>query len=435
MGKRPCKAQPCKLCYVSSERASGPLVVMNRFYQEPDLECFGERKSDPHRSVFQVDRDRILYTSAFRRLQGKTQVFLSGEYDFYRTRLTHSLEVAQIGRAICRFLSQTTPDFDRDFCVDEDLVEGICLAHDLGHPPFGHAGERVLHDLMLEWGGFEGNAQTIRLVTSTIYADGEGRRGMAPSRATLDGLLKYKRLFKDRDGAGNHYLYDSHTEVLDFVCGNSDRPRTGGSVECQIMDWADDTAYSINDIVDGVEAGFLTQPKIEAWAAENGVGDREELEDLFRCIRGGSVKAKFGRQIGDFIRGTRLEKVADADPSAGHRYAYRLQVEPEVRRRSELYKAMSRDLVFRSPILQQHEFKGRQILERIFEALRDCHMEGKTRLRLLPRSFEDRLMNAGDLRGRARILCDFVAGMTDGYAVRFYRRLYDAGYGSITELE
>src|ERR1700752_1040913 len=120
----------------------------NQFYNQFDYESEEPRETDPHRNPFQIDRDRIIHSSAFRRLQNKTQVFLSGEFDFYRTRLTHSLEVAQIGRSICSFLKQTSPFLNETFFVDPDLVEAVCLTHDLGHAPFGHAGERTLHDLM-----------------------------------------------------------------------------------------------------------------------------------------------------------------------------------------------------------------------------------------------------------------------------------------------
>src|SRR5246127_4115013 len=133
----------------------------NGFYNSSDLESLHPREPDDFRSPFEVDRDRIIYSSAFRRLQAKTQVFVSCEFDFYRPRLTHSLEVAQIGRSICSFLNQTSSFLAADFCIDPDLVEAVCLAHDLGHSPFGHAGERSLHHLMRDLGGFEGNAQSL----------------------------------------------------------------------------------------------------------------------------------------------------------------------------------------------------------------------------------------------------------------------------------
>ncbi|MCX6868250.1 MAG: dNTP triphosphohydrolase, partial [Verrucomicrobia bacterium] len=136
--------------------------MSNRFYGEFDtLRRSGPGDGDDYRTPFQIDRDRVLHTPTFRRLQNKTQVFWSGEYDFYRTRLTHSLEVAQIGKSICHWLkTRPASPLDAGFFIDPDLVEAVCLSHDLGHPPFGHAGERTLNHLMRRHGGFEGNAQT-----------------------------------------------------------------------------------------------------------------------------------------------------------------------------------------------------------------------------------------------------------------------------------
>lgn len=412
---------------------------MNRFYQTADFACLGERPEDSFRSVFQVDRDRILYTSAFRRLQGKTQVFVSGEYDFYRTRLTHSLEVAQIGRSICGYLLQSSPLLTADFHVDPDLVEGICLAHDLGHPPFGHAGERALHEIMLPYGGFEGNAQTLRLITETIYSgSGADRRGMNPSRAFLDGLLKYKRLFRDRQGGKNHYLYDAQEKYLEFTVkdGFSGTGATGAdanrSLECQIMDWADDTAYSLNDVIDGVEAGFINSQTLERWGGGVDACHADALEEVIGILREGKLKSRFGRRIGDFIRACSLEKV---DGALSNRYAFRLVIDETARRKVECYKLLARDLLFRSSVLQQYEFKGRQVLKRLFEAFAENYLTGAGGgLNLLPLNTERRVLAAEGENAKARWLCDFIAGMTDAHALRVYRRLFDPSYGSITDL-
>ncbi|MGB1875257.1 MAG: dGTP triphosphohydrolase, partial [Akkermansiaceae bacterium] len=170
---------------------------MNTFYNAFDTERIEDWGSgaDDFRTPFQVDRDRVLHTPAFRRLQSKTQVFWSGEYDFYRTRLTHSLEVAQIGRSICHWLSHSSDLLQPDYFIDPDLVEVVCMSHDLGHPPFGHAGERSLNYLMKDYGGFEGNAQTLRLLADRIFS--VKRTGMNPTRAFLDGILKYKTLWSE----------------------------------------------------------------------------------------------------------------------------------------------------------------------------------------------------------------------------------------------
>ena len=238
--------------------------MKNDFYGAFDTEVCGRARKPDYRTPFQVDRDRIIHSSAFRKLQSKTQVFLSGEYDFYRTRLTHSLEVAQIGRSICHFLqAQKKSPLRDDFYIDADLVEAVCLSHDLGHPPFGHAGERKLHEIMREHGGFEGNAQTLRLLTEILWtSDGKGSDGMAPTRAFLDGVLKYKSLFSETPDEDHHFIYTEQVPFRSFVFGADGLPaglepgpalNKFRSIECQIMDWADDTAYSLHDISDGVQ--------------------------------------------------------------------------------------------------------------------------------------------------------------------------------------
>src|ERR1700749_750425 len=194
--------------------------MTNRFYNAFDSESLGGTRKAAYRTPFQTDRDRIIHAHAFRKLQAKTQVFLSGEYDFYRTRLTHSMEVAQIGRSICHYLRSKGGPLRDDFHIDGDLVEAVCLAHDLGHPPFGHSGERTLQELMTKWGGFEGNAPTLHLLTETMYQNESGVRGMQPTRALLDGVLKYKKLFREFPAPpANHFLYDPQEAARTFVLG------------------------------------------------------------------------------------------------------------------------------------------------------------------------------------------------------------------------
>ncbi|HZZ56592.1 MAG TPA: dNTP triphosphohydrolase, partial [Opitutaceae bacterium] len=199
--------------------------MINRFYNDFDRETFGGPRKTDYRNAFQIDRDRIIHAHAFRKLQSKTQVFLSGEYDFYRTRLTHSMEVAQIGRSICHYLRSLGRPLREDFFIDDDLVEAVCLAHDLGHPPFGHSGERSLQELMAGWGGFEGNAQTLHLLTETMYQDERGVRGMQPTRALLDGVLKYKMLYREfAQRPSQHFLYDAQETARAFVFGGAAVP-------------------------------------------------------------------------------------------------------------------------------------------------------------------------------------------------------------------
>jgi dGTPase len=421
--------------------------MQNRFYSDFDTENLeGPRETD-YRTPFQADRDRILYTAAFRRLQNKTQVFLAGEFDFYRTRLTHSLEVAQIGRSICHYLQHRGEFLEPDFFIDSDLVEAVCLTHDLGHPPFGHAGERALNRLMRAHGGFEGNAQTLRILTETIYS-GRGRvKGMNPSRAFLDGVLKYKSLHRELQNPHNHFVYDEQERFITFAWGGSegfeqlpagkqrDRFR---SLECQVMDWADDTAYSLNDIVDGFRAGFITVEKVEAWAEGQSLTGSEaaHLQELLRALRDDAIEGRFGRKIGLFIRGCRLgEREANFMSRKSNRYRFELIVEDPVREEADLYSKLAREVVFWSPQLQHLEYKGDFLLRRMFEVLSECfeeHRAGRS-ISFLPTELSRRLADISEVRPRMRLLCDFLAGMTDSYAVRFYKRLFSPDVGLMSE--
>jgi dGTPase len=416
----------------------------NRFYSPFDSETLKPRPAytGEYRSAFQIDRDRIIHSSAFRRLQNKTQVFLSGEYDFYRTRLTHSIEVAQIGRSICGWLAQQGV-LSEDCSIDADLVECACLAHDLGHPPFGHTGERTLHHLMQPYGGFEGNAQTLRLLTETLF--NEGRDGMNPSRALLEAILKYKTLHAEADGAPNHYLYDDQEKWLDFTLGGQAFPveltpgeaRNGfKSIECQIMDWADDTAYSLNDIADGIHAGFINVTTLERWAAARSLDSVQSEHVVFLCkaIREGRVEARLNRQIGDYIRATKLIAESTFLSAMTRRYQYRLEIDPAMQAQSKMNKKIALDLVFRSPQLQQLDYKADVILSKLFGVLRDRYIEQEgCQLHLLPATVEAEIAKAPDSAARARLVCDWVASMTDSFAFRTYRRLFDANFGSITD--
>ena len=427
--------------------------MQNRFYQLFDTErASGYVSEGDFRSPFQIDRDRVLHTPAFRRLQSKTQVFWSGEYDFYRTRLTHSLEVAQIGKSICHWLRHSSDLMRDDFFVDEDLVEAICLSHDLGHPPFGHAGERSLNHFMAEYGGFEGNAQTLRLLTERIFS--QSRKGMDPSRAFLDGVLKYKSLWSElKTTTGklpkNHFLYDAQVSHLNWAMGEHDFPpelvpgkvRDGfKSIECQIMDWADDTAYSLNDLADSVKAGFLTMERVERWAEKRGgnFGEGSSLGGLLQAIRGQRIEPFVGKRIGQYIKAARLETATNFLSATSHRYSLELVIDQEVRAESELFKDLAYEVVFLSPQLKQLEHKGSYMLRRLWEVLERRYVLGDSidgqDFALLPEADAAEIEEAESPAEKARLICDFLAGMTDGYAARTFRRLFEPGFGSIGDL-
>lgn len=421
--------------------------MKNKFYTDWDLERMKEsRRDDDYRSPFQIDRDRIIHSSEFRRLQGKTQVFLPGEYDFYRTRLTHSIEVAQIGRSICNYLRSSSLDQLSDvYYIDPDLVESICLAHDLGHPPFGHAGERTINKLMSAYGGFEGNAQTLRLITETFYRSEDSRRGMNPTRAFLDGVLKYKALFKNFKNPENHFLYNDQKKYIEFVLGKKNYNREFStpvelnkfrSIECQIMDWADDTAYAVNDLVDSISGGFITISKLVQWQKQNRLNNFQNgiVDEMIEWMKSGKFKPKFGIQIGDFVKACSLVKRKTFLDGMTNRYSYELKISKQVFDKAELYKRISVELVFRSPQLHQMEYKGKYMIGKMFNLFKENYIDSTGQMKLLP-EFTDRIIRQEkDRSKRARLVCDQIAGMTDSYAMRTYRRLFDPDYSSIADL-
>lgn len=428
--------------------------MRNRFYNQFDTQRLsGTSDGEDYRTAFQIDRDRVLHTPTFRRLQNKTQVFWSGEYDFYRTRLTHSLEVAQIGKSISYWLkSLTDGPLADDFNLDADLIEAICLSHDLGHPPFGHAGERTLNHLMRDHGGFEGNAQTLRLLSERIFS--ARRTGMNPTRAFLDGILKYKSLWTELRAAtgespAHHFIYDDQHAQLDWAMGSHDFPLelvagsardSFKSIECQVMDWADDTAYSLNDLSDSVRAGFLTLEKIEAWAERTGesIGEATPLGDLMQAIRRKRVDPFVGKRIGKYIQSTRLATDVNFLSSVTNRYRYKLVIDPNVAAESHLFKRLAFEVVFLSPQLKQLEHKGSRMLRQLWEVLGQRYIFQQTidgqDFQLLPSDTAAEIAAAPDEPARARLVCDFLAGMTDGYAARTYKRLFSPDFGSIGDL-
>lgn len=420
--------------------------MINTFYNDFDTHCLDEQRKEDYRTPFEQDRDRIIHTSAFRRLQAKTQVFLSGEYDFYRTRLTHSLEVAQIGRAICGYLQRTSGLFSDTFHIDANLVEAICLSHDLGHPPFGHAGERTLNMLMRSFGGFEGNAQTLRLITETIYSDKGVRKGMNPTRAFLDGILKYKTLFNELPTPVNHFIYTEQKNFLDFVFDGADitasfavgKPRDNfRSIECQMMDWSDDVAYSLYDIADGIHSGFITKNKIERWVEHQQLDGelQKSLTELFDAMNDGVIERLMSGKIGKYIQSCSVAELNNVMCARTNRYRFALNIDEKAKKESKMFKKLSLDLVFRSPQLNQVEKKGDYMLRKIFDAFTENYLRGDSvEIHLLPSNVERNILAKTDAAQRVRLVCDYIAGMTDGFAIRTYKRLFDPDFGSLVDL-
>jgi dGTPase len=422
--------------------------MTNKFYTDFDFERVSESsRQEDYRTPFQIDRDRLIHSSEFRRLQGKTQVFIPGDNDYYRTRLTHSIEVAQIGRSICYYLKTRHKDiFNDEYFIDPDLVESACLAHDLGHPPFGHAGERTLHKLMSGYGGFEGNAQTLRLITEIFYTTKNSRRGMKPTRALIDAILKYKTLYSQIDNQFNHYLYDYQKEYVDFVFDNRTLPESLSpgnalngfqSIECQIMDWADDTAYATNDLVDSIAGGFITIIKLEQWFDKN-KGDLSDyqiavFDDIVTWIREGSYKAKFGTQIGMLVQSCGIEETDSFMTDLTQRYKFNLVIDNEAKERVKLFKKIAIELVFESSQLHQMEYKGNMMLEGMFRSLEENYIVDIGDTKLLPDFTNNLIRREKEKQSRSRIVCDYISGMTDSFAMITYKRLFDPDFSSIKD--
>jgi dGTPase len=358
--------------------------------------------ASPTRSLYQRDRDRILHSTAFRRLTHKTQVFVYHEGDHYRTRLTHSLEVAQIARSMARTLA-----------VNEDLTEGLALAHDLGHPPFGHAGERALAAIMTGAGGFDHNAQSLRVVTELErkYARFDG---LNLTWETLEGLVKH-----------NGPLRDPVPETILDYCAKQDLElSTYASVEAQIASLADDIAYNNHDIDDGYRAGFFTFDEL----AEVEIAGRAlaAARLAYPGIDGARLLYEANRRlitamIDDAVAETKRRLAALAPQSAADvRHAGRAMVAFSATMQREL-DSLRRFLfarVYRHPRIMAIMGEAEGVVRDLFERYgRDA--------RALPPEWSEQAPPQGS-RAYARHVCDFIAGMTDRYALVEHQRLFDA---------
>ncbi|MBV8455411.1 MAG: deoxyguanosinetriphosphate triphosphohydrolase [Acetobacteraceae bacterium] len=352
------------------------------------------------RSPFQRDRDRIIHTSAFRRLQYKTQVFVNHEGDFFRTRLTHSIEVAQIARSIARALR-----------VDEDLTEALALAHDLGHPPFGHAGEEALNVAMKPFGGFDHNAQSLRVVTllESRYAAFDG---LNLTWETLEGLVKH-----------NGPLPKPPAYIADYNERHRLELGTQAGLEAQIAALADDIAYHSHDLDDGLRARLFTPEDIahlpvvrEALAAARVAS----LDVPPSRLRHETVRRVIDAMVTDVIQetGRRLAKLDPGSADAVRRAKRRMVAFGEAM--AEANQAIKDFLfarMYRHWRVNRMTAKARRLTEEVFRLL---HADPS----MLPDDWRARAGEGGTVRA-ATIVGDYVAGMTDRYAMDEHRRLTD----------
>jgi dGTPase len=363
------------------------------------------------RNPFERDRDRIIHASAFRRLKGKTQVFVAHEGDHYRTRLTHSLEVAQIARSVARQLR-----------LNEDLAEACALAHDLGHPPFGHTGEHVLDACMKPWGGFDHNAQTLRVVTR-LERRYPGFDGLNLTWETLEGTVKHNGPLL-RAGEGPEILEPVWRDLnAEFDMALHDHP----SAEAQVAAVADDIAYNNHDIDDGLAAGLFNVDELchavplAAQAFESVRAEHPGLDA--ERTRGEAIRRLIGAWVGDLVAESR-RRIEAARPASiadvralDHAlvgFSHAMLADAAVLRRF-LFERM-----YRHWKVNRARSQARRIIRELFDVL-------LAEPDMLPPAWQSR--HSEDPAKAARLICDYIAGMTDDFAIEEHRRLFNLDRG------
>ena len=355
------------------------------------------------RGEYQRDRDRIVHSAAFRRLEYKTQVFVNHEGDMFRTRLTHSIEVAQIGRSMARTLG-----------LNEDLVEAIALAHDLGHTPFGHAGQDILNECMKEYGGFEHNLQSLRVVEELEhrYAEFDGLNLTFETRA---GILKHCSLKTARSlGELGQRFIDKHSP----------------SLEAQLTNIADEIAYNNHDVDDGLRAALLSLEQLRQVPLFN-----EQLERVQQSYPKLSqrrtihevIRRMINRQVTDLVTNTQSNLISNTIETAEQVRLLGTNLvgfSPEMAAHQQNLKQFLRENLYRHYHVQRMTYKARKIVKTLFDVLLQ-------ETRLLPpeaqRSVAQLAERQGD-SGRARAVADYIAGMTDRYAIAEYDRIFNPGH-------
>lgn len=345
---------------------------------------------DNYRTAFQRDRDRILHTTAFRRLEYKTQVFVNYEGDYYRTRLTHTLEVTQIGRSFARALG-----------ANEDLVESICLVHDIGHSPFGHSGESILNKLMADHGGFDHNKQSLRIVTQ-LESRYPNWPGLNLSYELREGIVKHE---------SEYDLSDARADGFD--------PELRASLEAQIANVADELAYNAHDLDDGLRAGLLEPEQLnelDIWQMlKESIG--WDGTDFTEQIRQRIIRRMLGIEINDVIEATG-DLLGELNPTSSDA----LQRLPRnVMIHSEEVRTMNRQL---KDFLYSSMYRHHRVVRMAVKAERFVTQLFETYVNE-PAQLPPSVQLAVEERGLYRAVTDYIAGMTDRFALTEWQRLFD----------
>jgi dGTPase len=359
------------------------------------------------RSPFQRDRDRIIHSTAFRRLKHKTQVFVYHEGDHYRTRLTHSLEVAQIARSLCRALG-----------LDDDLSEAVALAHDLGHTPFGHAGERALSECMAAFDGFDHNAQTLRIVTKLEqrYA---AFNGLNLTWESLEGIVKHNGPLTGKNIGGEEKL---PLALREYVALHNLQLDSYASAEAQIAAIADDIAYNNHDIDDGIRAGLFSLADIR---------DVPVVDETVKRVLNLYPGLEGQRLVHETLRRLIDRMIADVLAETGRRAAqYKPASADDVRNLSAPLVGFSEDMVAHDAALKKFlqanmygHFKVMRVMTKAQNVVKDLFGLLVARPDLLPPEWSRNCVGPRQPK-TARVVCDFIAGMTDGFALEEHRRLF-----------
>ncbi|WP_116964735.1 dGTP triphosphohydrolase [Fastidiosibacter lacustris] len=450
--------------------------MASSLYQEQDY-YRGVYEAHPkeHFSPFRRDYARVIHSASFRRLQGKTQIFPCSESEFFRNRLTHSLEVAQIAKSIATGLNSR---FSLD--IDTDLVETAALCHDIGHPPFGHNGEKALHAKMLEFGGFEGNAQALRLLAKTekkifegegpIHSGKDNRFGLNLTYRTLAAILKYDKEIPSYIISSSGYpikgYYLSEKMLVEKIkqhvlAGYSEGVLVGKkfkTIECSIMDLADDIAYSTYDIEDAFKGGFLDPlsmlntehkllKKVQQQAELDGIiVSISDIQSVLRSIFEGIID--FDAKFTDIYQ--QAKKLANSsylrtkftsnlvhycisnvelDCDKNCPVLSSVHLSPKVRKQVEILKLFVYFTVISAPKMNVVRYQGREIISTLFDILIASQFETS----LLPEDVGEIFYayHLDDQANRARTISDFIASMTDRYAIELYSRFTSSSAQSI----